>query len=95
MEHNATLKEIKDRVTRLESRLVQLGDHVGANLRIRLQVNVRTDQFGEPWVEVDALDISFARIVCSLREHGYFRGEIPIVFDGQRIGMAYPARAPR
>lgn len=65
-----TLKEIADRMRRMESRLVQLGDHVGANLRTKQRIEIVSDGDGTPpWVEIDALDVSISRIVTELQQH--------------------------
>lgn len=89
------LWELKDRTTRLESRLVQLGDHVGANLRVRMSILIKKDECGVPWVEVDAFDVSISRIVTTLQENGVLTGEIPVVLNGERIAVVYPGRAKR
>jgi hypothetical protein len=67
------LREVNQRATRIESRMVQLGDYVGANLRTKMRVHVERDDTGV-WVEIDALDVSLSRIVTSLREQGIRKG---------------------
>jgi hypothetical protein len=54
-------REILERVIRIESRTVQLGDHVGANLRSKQRIEI------EPTREsvvayIDAMDVSLSRI---------------------------------
>jgi hypothetical protein len=88
------LKEIKQRVARMESRMVQLGDHVGANLRTKMRVDVHTDDHGT-WVDVDAVDVSLSRIHTALREAGVHEGQIPINLNGVMIAMLYPHNVPQ
>jgi len=85
----ALLQEINQRVTRTESRMVQLGDFVGTNLRVRMRVAVRKQE-GAVWVEVDALDTSISRIYTELREHGIAGMAVPVRLDGKDIATVYP-----
>lgn len=62
-------REMSQRMTRLESRIVQLGEHVGANLRTRMRIEVvQPRSAGRPTFEIDALDVSISRIVAVLRD---------------------------
>lgn len=88
------LKEINQRAIRVESRMVQLGDFVGANLRTKMRVDVHSDDQGT-WVEVDAVDVSMSRIHTALREARVHEGSIPIRFDGNDIGMIFPHNIPQ
>jgi hypothetical protein len=78
------LREVNQRATRIESRMVQLGDYVGANLRTKMRVHVERDDTGV-WVEIDALDVSLSRIVTSLREQGIRKGWIAVNLNGRQI----------
>lgn len=80
------LNEINQRVTRLESRLVQLGDHVGANLRTRMRIELHKDEHGA-WVDVDALDVSMSRILNELQRLGVEKDtHLPVKCNGGTIG---------
>lgn len=93
------LREVNQRTTRTESRMVQLGDHVGANLRLRMRTDVKRDG-KSVWVEVDALDVSISRIVTALQERGIREGQISVALNGRQImiidlaniGSQWPAR---
>jgi hypothetical protein len=63
-------KELLDRMRRMESRLVQLGDHVGANLRTKQKIEIKPDPAGGVMVTIDSLDVSISRIVTELKQHG-------------------------
>lgn len=78
------LREVNQRTTRLESRMVQLGDYVGANLCTKMRVHVERNDTGV-WVEIDALDVSLSRIVTSLREQGIRKGWIAVELNGRQI----------
>jgi hypothetical protein len=83
------LKKISDRTTRLETRFVQLGDHVGANLRIKQCVTVSVSSIGVA-VEIDALDMSLSRIVAELHrqcdaERLRNTAKVPVWFDGKCV----------
>jgi hypothetical protein len=83
------LSEINQRVTRLESRLVQLGDHVGANLRTKLRIELHNDEHGA-WVDVDALDVSISRIIDELQRSGVKRGiGLPVRCNGGTIATVF------
>jgi hypothetical protein len=88
------LNEINQRAIRVESRMVQLGDYVGANLRTKMRVDVRDDR-GEVWVEVDAVDVSMSRIHTALREASVHAGVIPVLFNGKTIATVYPDQFPQ
>jgi hypothetical protein len=88
------LDEINMRMIRTESRLVQLGDYVGANLRTKMRVDVRYHE-GVPYVEVDALDVSASRIVTALREAGVRSGDILVYLNSKVIATVYPAAVPQ
>lgn len=90
------LDEINMRMIRTESRLVQLGDYVGANLRTKMRVEVRFNG-GDPvpYVVVDALDVSASRIVTALREAGVRSGDVLVYLDGKVIATVYPAAVPQ
>jgi hypothetical protein len=86
------LKELRERTVRLESRVVQLGDHVGSNLRERMRMEVKKDGQGDVFVEIDALDVALSRVLVTLREHGYKSGEVPVLLNGQRVATVFPGR---
>lgn len=83
----ARLDEINQRVTRIESRIVHLGDSLGTNLRSRdRQVVLMNDDDGA-WVEVDAQDISYSVIRTSLRQKGVEKGTtLSVRCKGETIG---------
>lgn len=83
------LQEINQRVTRTESRMVQLGDFIGTNLRVRMRIAVRKHA-GDVWVEVDALDTAISRIYTELREHGVTGIPVPVRCAGKDIATVYP-----
>lgn len=66
-------KEMLDRVIRIESRMVQLGDFVGANLRTKQRITIHEYATGTA-VEIDALDVSLARIYTELSQHRWVNG---------------------
>jgi hypothetical protein len=80
------VKELLDRTRRLESRLVQLGDFVGANLRAKqkIEVVIMGARTGVPYVRIDALDVSVSRIATELKQHNVRHGKVP-VFLGDEI----------
>lgn len=78
------MNEVLDRTRRLESRMVQLGDYVGANLRSKQKIEIH-DADTWPTVRIDALDVSVSRIVTELRQHNVVRGEVPVYLDGKTI----------
>ncbi|CAN7461849.1 hypothetical protein LJR130_003039 [Variovorax sp. LjRoot130] len=82
--------EIRDRVVRLETRIVQLGDYVGANLRTKQRITIVPANSHSPpgavRVEIDAMDVSVSRILTELRQHGVKEGgPIDVFCDGRCV----------
>ena len=87
------LAEVLDRVIRTESRLVQLGDYVGANLRSRQKIEIcRPDlaNAGHPYVLVDSLDVSASRILTELRQANVHVHDIDVFVGDRRVFTLYP-----
>ena len=84
----ADVKEIKERVIRTESRVVQLGDHVGANLRAKLRIHRVRDANGNQHVEVDSYDVSISRILSDLEEAGW-SGDVGVEVHGKRVATLH------
>lgn len=83
-------QEILDRIVRIESRMVQLGDHVGANLRSKQKIDVVLSQTGTV-VVIDSLDVSASRIYTELAAKRVRTGEPVPVFHKNRLVMTlYP-----
>lgn len=78
------IRELLDRTRRLESRLVQFGDFVGANLRTKQRIEVAGPP-AAPHVLIDALDVSVSRIVTELRQHNVRHGEVPVYLNGELV----------
>ncbi|MGF6508513.1 hypothetical protein [Paraburkholderia sp. 32] len=84
------LREVNQRTTRMESRMVQLGDYVGANLRTRMRVEVCRPRDGErAYIEIDALDVSISRIVTVMQEMGV-TDDMDVYLRGKRVATIYP-----
>lgn len=71
-----TLAEIRERTTRMETRLVQLGEHMGVNLRNRHRIDVEPTRESVV-VYVDALDISFSRIANDVQDSQHWANAKP------------------
>lgn len=83
------VKEIKDRVIRMESRVVQLGDHVGANLRHKTRIGlIRDEATGQRHVEVDSYDVSFSRILTDLQGANW-HGDFDLIVQGECIATLH------
>lgn len=85
----ALLREVNQRTTRIESRMVQLGDYVGANLRTRLRVELKRDPGGKAYVEIDALDVSLSRIYSMLQEMK-INEVVDVTLKGVMVATVYP-----
>lgn len=82
-------KETLERVTRMESRMVQLGDHVGANLRSKQKIDVEWIEGGAR-VTIDSLDVSVSRILTELRQADVHQFEVPVYHRGRVAFSLYP-----
>ncbi|MEM5330860.1 hypothetical protein VSR34_30290 [Paraburkholderia sp. JHI2823] len=86
------LREVNQRTTRMESRMVQLGDFVGANLRSKLRIDVRRPKDGDAYVEIDALDVSVSRIITVLQDM-HIDKAIDVYLKNKRVATVYPQNA--
>lgn len=75
------IAEILERTVRMESRMVQLGDYVGANLRAKQRIEIR-DASRSPYVVIDSLDVSVSRILTELEQHGVPAANVPVIHGG-------------
>ena len=83
-------KETLERVTRLESRIVQLGDHVGANLRSKQKIDIYRSALDEPIVRIDSLDVSVSRILTELRQAGAHAHQVHVYHGDRLVFTLYP-----
>lgn len=89
------MKELLDRTRRLESRMVQLGDHVGANLRSKQKIEILPAKgtglhVGIPAVAIDSLDVSVSRILTELRQHNVRANAVEVFHEGRIAFTLYP-----
>lgn len=83
------VNEILERTVRLESRIVQLGDHVGANLRSKQKIDVEWIEGGAR-VTIDSLDVSVSRILTELRQANVHQFEVPVYHRDRVVFSLYP-----
>jgi hypothetical protein len=92
--HDAPMEEkvqkILERVVRTESRVVQLGDHVGANLRQQQRIEIHNVGSNLWQVEIDAMDVSLSRIVSELRRRQIRAHAVGVWLEGQLVATVYP-----
>lgn len=86
----ATLSEIVQRITRIECRIVNIGDSLGSDMRRKeRRIALMHDERGA-WVEVDAQDISFSTVRNWVREHGLEQDcAMPVKCKGVMLGCVY------
>jgi hypothetical protein len=65
------LAEVLQRSIRMETRMVQLGDHVGANLREKQRIEVEPTKESVV-VYIDAMDVSLSRIATEITASQYW-----------------------
>lgn len=89
---NAYEQEMRDRLIRVESRMVQLGDYVGANLRSKQRIIITTTALGTA-IEIDALDVSLSRIYAELAHRRWENGPpvtpIPVYHNHKLVMTVY------
>lgn len=61
------VQEILQRTIRVETRMLQLGDHVGANLRTKQRIEVEPTA-DSVVVYVDSMDVSLSRILAEIKD---------------------------
>lgn len=85
--------ETLERVTRLETRVVQLGDYVGANLRSKQRIDIHPVN-AEPGahliVEIDSMDVSVSRVLAELRQRGIRQSTVSVWCNDRLIFNLYP-----
>lgn len=75
MSHKTTdeaVQEILQRTIRVETRMLQLGDHVGANLRTKQRIDVEPTA-DSVVVYVDSMDVSFSRILAEIKDSAHWQ----------------------
>lgn len=82
-------QEVMDRIIRIESRMVQLGDHVGANLRAKQRITVEDAGGGNFAVHIDALDVSLSRIRTELTGYGA-KCSVPVYHQAHLVMTVHP-----
>jgi hypothetical protein len=88
------LIEIRERMVRTESRIVQLGDHVGANLRTKQRIDIEVSDTGEDAnVNIDSLDVSLSRIYTEMKDAGHAGLDADVYLDGVHVATLYPKGA--
>ena len=83
-------RETLERVTRLESRMVQLGDYVGANLRSKQKIEIRRPASMQPYVVIDSLDVSVSRILTELRQANLYVDRIDVCVGETHVFTLFP-----
>lgn len=83
--------ELMDRVIRTESRIVQLGDHVGANLRVKQRIDIHEDS-GSSMVTIDSMDVSLSRILAEWKRLRPQSGQLAfqVYHNGRMVMTVYP-----
>lgn len=85
MSERATGEAI-ERLRRIETRLVQVADHLG--LDVRGVVHVRVVRFNPTVVTVPSLDCSASRIVNALKDQGITSGKVDVMLrNDTRVSM--------
>jgi len=77
---NALLQEVAERLRRTETRLVNLGESLGHDLRTKTPIYI--NKFTVPSVTIDRYDVSVSRIITALAEQGIRSGEVPVRIAG-------------
>lgn len=62
------LEEIHQRAVRTETRVLQLGDHVGANLRTKQRIDIEATAHCSVVAYIDALDVSLSRVIAEVNQ---------------------------
>jgi hypothetical protein len=97
--NSANEKETLERVIRLESRMVQLGDHVGANLRTKQRIDIRASDTAACRISItiDSLDVSLSRIYQEVnlfyQSNPAFKEwcihSVPVFWKGKQVMQVY------
>ena len=66
------LEEIQQRSIRTETRMMQLGDHVGANLRSKQRIDIEPTPHSVV-AYVDSYDVSLSRLLAEIKQSEYFK----------------------
>lgn len=84
------VREIRDRVSRTETRIVVLGDHVGADLRSSKRVTIKMHpRTAEPWVDLTSMDVSLSGIINELASTGEFLGDVCVMHKGVHVATIH------
>ncbi|MDO8699149.1 MAG: hypothetical protein Q7J75_01765 [Rhodoferax sp.] len=81
-------QEVMDRIIRIESRIVQLGDHVGANLRVKQKIDISNTADGIH-AGIDSLDVSMSRIFSELAIANSTRWPVTVIWRGRQVATLH------
>ena len=88
---DATLNEIRQRLTRVESRICRIADYIGAKVgdpAKELKFLGHVDG-GTTWiVSTPVMDVTFSEAIHFLHKEG-IAGKVAIMFNGQKIAELY------
>jgi hypothetical protein len=76
--------------------MVQLGDHVGANLRTKQRIEIIRAPNGAgtggttPHVKIDSLDVSISRILTELRQANMLAHSIEVFLGDAPVCTLFP-----
>lgn len=85
---DATLNEIRQRLTRVESRICRIADYIGAKVgdpMKALQVAVGDT---EVIVTTPVMDVTLSEVIHFLHKEG-ITGKVAVMFNGQKIAEIY------
>lgn len=80
------LRELRQRITRIESRVCRIGDHLGISVQLDKKKPVivgSTNEIIE--VEIPAMDLSLGNIIAFLRHEQLRDREAVVIFKGEEI----------
>jgi hypothetical protein len=87
--NDQVMQEILQRTVRMETRMLQLGDHVGANLRSRQRIDIEPTP-GSVVAYVDSMDVSFSRVMAEIRRSEHWKRCTALL--GQEDVISVPIR---
>ena len=88
MSHEETraLNEVRQRVTRIESRICRIADFLGAHVGTPAkEMEIRVELENSVEIDIPVMDITFSEIIQFLAKQGKQRKVAYIYFNGMRV----------
>jgi hypothetical protein len=95
-ELNLIVREVRQRVTRMESRICRIADHLNINVRAPKDgFRIQHETADELELSVPMLDIALSELLSYLHKEELDQKTVHVYFGGSQVAMLYPLETRR